>query len=601
MLKPGGDKMKHYDYKKNSQLIEEWRRKKKKNEIKLAANLQEEFGKYPLINIIQAISKAAIVDLLTFADRGELQEYVEGLSPKAYRFWTDRRMQKRIKKSSSFKSTNKFGFFELIAKTPITITEDSTVPLDPADCSDIMRMYGEFVENVGESKKGFTKSFYSFAEKFGKGGRKWTHYDWLIDRRRIRYEKKIKHMDMIDWDTMKSTTPEEEAKKIKGKRDDRLARWERPEPMAKDFFKGKKGRLDEKGHVRVKGKRMEEVLEADDVRIREEVREWSEAKKNPKELWKKILAKMSEEILVYSVGDPMPGTYGWKLRPESAIYQIDKAFGLPEGADISGTTADALFVIEALYETLVDAPIFKKQPALLNDLLEIRPLIGLLPMATMTSRAHHTTLECGMTLTINDYINYAIGYYTTLFPEAWINMSAKKKTDMTNLIDGGNIVKNSRFKTRLKEVWKILQKHENHEDNRRLVLYYLGPRVPASGLLLMDTEAEIARFKKVCSIRDNLMTWMPAVYSTKLQQRYIDKLIIGHTFLFHGIAPIKMRKGTDGPWNMTLTPTGKEEYRRVNWDSRISRIYDFWHYLGPPQRKAGKQLWDDALDGIFSE
>lgn len=108
----------------------------------------------------------------------------------------------------------------------------------------------------------------------------------------------------------------------------------------------------------------------------------------------------------------------YRLMPKSTVRKVDIAFGLPAGADASGTTADSILVINRV-KSFVDA--FKT--------LGINIGIGskgdeyilqLLPLVTMVSKGHHTLFECALTLTYHSYINYAVGFYETLMPQEGI-------------------------------------------------------------------------------------------------------------------------------------------------------------------------------------
>jgi hypothetical protein len=106
------------------------------------------------------------------------------------------------------------------------------------------------------------------------------------------------------------------------------------------------------------------------------------------------------------------GVSRFRLLPESNVRLIDAVFGLPEGADISGTTADSIFFAESVNSFFEEVQQYRSFDA--NWL----PVVQLLPLATMVSHAHHTLLESALTLTLNSYITYSIGFYTTLMP-AW--------------------------------------------------------------------------------------------------------------------------------------------------------------------------------------
>ena len=102
------------------------------------------------------------------------------------------------------------------------------------------------------------------------------------------------------------------------------------------------------------------------------------------------------------------GIKGTGLLRESTVKKIDFVFGLPEGCDISGTTADSIFFMRHVNKFIEGLP--EKIPD------EMIPVVQLLPVATMVSQAHHTLLECALTLTLNKIISYRVGFYTTLMP-----------------------------------------------------------------------------------------------------------------------------------------------------------------------------------------
>ncbi|NEQ40075.1 MAG: hypothetical protein F6K40_29085 [Okeania sp. SIO3I5] len=191
-----------------------------------------------------------------------------------------------------------------------------------------------------------------------------------------------------------------------------------------------------------------------------------------------------------------------KLLPGSVVRGIDKIFALPEGADISGTTADSIWAIETLsnllyigfslnqnsFDKMKEKKPFEKTEEVLNSLQsmvnkkfvgvynfnqQIKTLLGdkatkqvkdtlqqyatkqndtnpnvlLLPIAAIVSGYHHTILECALALNTNDYGEYAPGFYTTLQTEA-----------MKSASSGSDIA-------------KILKQYEESSSNRHLIVY----------------------------------------------------------------------------------------------------------------------------------
>jgi hypothetical protein len=82
----------------------------------------------------------------------------------------------------------------------------------------------------------------------------------------------------------------------------------------------------------------------------------------------------------------------------SAVGKLDRVFGLLEGADISGTTADSTYVVSSF---------------------NVDPIMYLLPLGTLVYNFHHTWLEVALALSINRQktsIDYYLGFYRTCIP-----------------------------------------------------------------------------------------------------------------------------------------------------------------------------------------
>jgi hypothetical protein len=148
------------------------------------------------------------------------------------------------------------------------------------------------------------------------------------------------------------------------------------------------------------------------------------------------------------------------LEYNSVVRTIDRTFGLPEGADISGTTADSIFGMEILMaakgggeKSIGTGEVLKLQTIEdKNRDWERRYLatggypgyLILLPLITMVKHGHHAILECALTYALNDYIDaYHIGYYTSLWP---------KRSAQTG------------------RLWEILQKWENSPSNKHIII-----------------------------------------------------------------------------------------------------------------------------------
>ena len=89
------------------------------------------------------------------------------------------------------------------------------------------------------------------------------------------------------------------------------------------------------------------------------------------------------------------------LLPGDVVRCIDHVLGLPEGASISGTTSDTIWTTEIISNFLHGTG------------KSFDPNILLLPLAAIVSGYHHTALEVGLAMSINGYIAYQPGWYSS--------------------------------------------------------------------------------------------------------------------------------------------------------------------------------------------
>ncbi|MBN1930037.1 MAG: hypothetical protein JW786_00325 [Desulfobacterales bacterium] len=151
----------------------------------------------------------------------------------------------------------------------------------------------------------------------------------------------------------------------------------------------------------------------------------------------------------------------------STVRKIDNAFGLPVGADISGTTADSLFFVER----------FARRCKIPYD-----PIYQLLALATLVSARHHALLEVALTMTLNKVTTYSIGFYSTLYPAGDINHLYQHPA--RGKIKG------------------ILTQYEKHDFNKHILVYFDPTKKGSEEILggyLFENEGEIARFKDLAT------------------------------------------------------------------------------------------------------
>ena len=149
----------------------------------------------------------------------------------------------------------------------------------------------------------------------------------------------------------------------------------------------------------------------------------------------------------------------------STVKKIDKAFGLPVGADISGTTTDSIFFIERLARRCN---------------IPYDPLYQLLALATLVAARHHAVIESALSLTLNKIITYKIGFYNSLLPS---DSKHQAKAAISS----------------------VLSEHENHDWNVHILVYFDQPERVVGGYQFEG--GEINRFKELATTSQDFM-WL---------------------------------------------------------------------------------------------
>lgn len=142
--------------------------------------------------------------------------------------------------------------------------------------------------------------------------------------------------------------------------------------------------------------------------------------------------------------DRQSGMQMFRANRNDLCKKIDLLFGFITGATISGTTTDTAFVLEAFGAQM-------KPP--------LHAGYYLFPVATIAASLHHSLLEAGLALTVAGAIDsYCAGFYTTLMPK------------------GG-------LPAELEAARKILQEHEESDQNHHMVLWYNGNEKSPAGCI----------------------------------------------------------------------------------------------------------------------
>jgi len=117
---------------------------------------------------------------------------------------------------------------------------------------------------------------------------------------------------------------------------------------------------------------------------------------------------------------------------KSTVRKIEDLFGLPVGADISGTTADQVYFINRFCERCE---------------IQFDPIFYVFPLASLVRPRHHSLVEVALTLSSVDIINYHVGFYSTLLPENSKHASAAR-------------------------IGNVFKKWENHQWNNSILVYF---------------------------------------------------------------------------------------------------------------------------------
>jgi hypothetical protein len=167
------------------------------------------------------------------------------------------------------------------------------------------------------------------------------------------------------------------------------------------------------------------------------------------------------------------GIANFELLTYDTVLKIDRVFGLMPGASISGTTTDLMFFMDTFAHGDWD------------------PIYYLLACADFVARGHHTLVETALPLALNGYIDYSIGFYTSLMPTGH-HGPAKPAT--SHPAQGA--------------VWNALSRAENDRRNRLMLIDYDRSTRWYNGCYVTDRTDQ--RFKLLATADDNML----ATFST---------------------------------------------------------------------------------------
>jgi hypothetical protein len=440
------------------------------------------------------------------ANENDLKKFLKGTKDK-YRFFRQKELKERAFKENYTEGDDLLRNVKKRRDIFVRILKEKrTKNFDPGDHADVLCMYGEFIEEVG--KKKYKKSAKYFAPESQK-------------KLRIKHESYRKQEPYTSFDSYR-----------KARRKPRVSMdWKDADGQVVEFFK--------------KGDRAEDEITGKHRRIRAfRTSVGKDQRRALLEKYKPLLA-----------GGKYPGGALFQLDHASSIKQIDRMFGLMKMADISGTTADTVFGMEVLWHHF-HAGTFKSGPGWtdnqiadwLEDALRMKEVLYLLPLVSMTYQAHHSLLECAFTLSLNDYIDYSVGVYSSLRPQYWKDQEYEVETGKAKMVKKGIAKwaepKTPQFKRAVKDLEKILKEHETIEQNHPLLCYFDDPKAKPTGVFLFNKKSEIERkvFDKCANIKRNMKNigesnegniagWASVLYSEDLQKRYPGQNLVIDTIL----------------------------------------------------------------------
>lgn len=165
----------------------------------------------------------------------------------------------------------------------------------------------------------------------------------------------------------------------------------------------------------------------------------------------------------------------FELLTDDTILKIDRVFGLMPGASISGTTTDLMFFMDTF-----------------SRAGDWDPIYYLLACADFVARGHHTLVETALPLALNGYVDYSIGFYTSLMPTGH---RGPGKPATSHPAQGA--------------VWNALAKAEDDPRNRLMLVYY-DRRFPEWYAGCYVTDVADQSFRLLATADDNML----ATFST---------------------------------------------------------------------------------------
>lgn len=162
------------------------------------------------------------------------------------------------------------------------------------------------------------------------------------------------------------------------------------------------------------------------------------------------------------------GTHGKKFSKRAAgtssVLKLDRLFGLIVACDISGTTSDTVFALEVF-----------------GAALGLSPAYYMLPVGTIVHNMHHSVLEVALAISLNEEMDYHIGYPGTLKPTHC-----------------------GAFPPELSAISGVLQMADTRMKSLHHLRYYEGP-LP-KGVFKFETDSDLAKLQNLAKAKE-ILKW----------------------------------------------------------------------------------------------
>lgn len=367
-----------------------------------------------------ALEQELAFNLAAEFSTGELHRRLQAAVTTAFKFLVSCSTSNTVVEQTVARLERENAFLFHTSKKTVTGVLESTAPLTPQQCGNLIRFYGEVIDSCASLSTFFTSErAKQIGWRYGGGGEAFKA----------------------------NTTPSHVAKADKG------MVWQKTPTKKGTSWQNVNGAWT----------KVASTAEVSGGRIRVKAGEFfGKDTKTANPYYDLIPGGLfqNDELRRLNVGTKFGGVMVWKIEDTSTIGKIDRTFGLPYGADISGTTTDNLYFLTGW-----------------ADISSGDPLLMMLPLAAIVGEYHHSLLEVAAAMTLRKVVNYSIGFYTTLMPK----------------LPGGKTALDQRG-----TIQTILSAAENDLRNKHVLIHYNRTNQIAGCFLAEASEYDL--FKKLGTI-----------------------------------------------------------------------------------------------------